>query len=232
MPPKCLPGSINNTLLPDCRAAYAAITPADVPPYTHTSTDFDTFPSKRKGSNRATDAVSQPNNRTPIRLMRYFLSIYRLSAGFSSARRQYKVGKKTERGNNSPTARDFSPRNGADTAFRRNPTPTYVADKNKRTHGTNRKTAGKQEAEDMTVSPAFLEFTHEGLLLAFGFFHIMEHVGHVLVFLELLDQLLDRLALLGRHFLRIERNALELTADQIVAVILDESRRRPRTGRI
>ena len=73
----------------------------------------------------------------------------------------------------------------------------------------------------MTVSPAFLEFTHEGLLLAFGFFHIMEHVGHVLVFLELLDQLLDRLALLGRHFLRIERNALELTADQIVAVILD-----------
>lgn len=61
----------------------------------------------------------------------------------------------------------------------------------------------------MTVSPAFLEFTHEGLLLAFGFFHIMEHVGHVLVFLELLDQLLDRLALLGRHFLRIERNALD-----------------------
>ena len=158
MPPKCLPGSINNTLLPDCRAAYAAITPADVPPYTHTSTDFDTFPSKRKGSNRATDAVSQPNNRTPIRLMRYFLSIYRLSAGFSSARRQYKVGKKTERGNNSPTARDFSPRNGTDTVFRRNPTPTYVADKNKRTHGTNRKTAGKQEAEDMTVSPALLEF--------------------------------------------------------------------------
>ena len=132
--------------------------------------------------------------------MRYFLSIYRLSAGFSSARRQYKVGKKTERGNNSPTARDFSPRNGADTAFRRNPTPTYVADKNKRTHGTNRKTAGKQEAEDMTVSPAFLEFTHEGLLLAFGFFHIMEHVGHVLVFLELLDQLLDRLALIYRIY--------------------------------
>ena len=112
MPPQCLPGSINNTLLPDCRAAYAAITPADVPPYTHTSTDFDTYPSKRKGANRATDAVSQPNNRTPIRLMRYFLSIYRLSAGFSSARRQYKVGKKTERSNNSPTARDFSLRNG------------------------------------------------------------------------------------------------------------------------